>query len=341
MRWPLQAPKSVGDHEGLQSGSRSYAIREFSNAMKPLFFATTLIASLTMAACTQAASTPAALAKSLQSALDKGDFEAARKLADIDRAPADLHFFFFDTVRECASEATCTVTTAAADDAMRESWKEQAKGLHAEAPEIDGTVTIARKAKDGSSSGKMEMPYGKVGKAYKLKSAYFSDAELSALRAKSDQALVDELFDQGILDSEGKRRTDWAAAATKLPADGGEAGKAYVAQTKAMSAAVDAKDPDAAMHSGGQIATIIFRDKDFEGKPVPLVDRKQTLYVQSLRMLRDVKVNGGYQLGDDAVLMIEARDGIGWVVRGPIVLRQEDGKWDLSGDSTVSYPAAK
>ena len=309
--------------------------------MKPHLFATTLIATLTMAACSQAASTPAALAKSLQSALDKGDFEAARKLADIGDAPAELHFYFFDMVRGCASEATCTVTTAPADDAMRERWKKQAEQMHAQVPMADGLIEVASKSKSGSGSGTMKMPYAKVGGEYKLTSIHFSDAEFAALRATSDQALIDELFAQGIRDSKGEPRTDWATAATKLPADGGEAGKAYVAQTTAMAAAVDAKDPDAAMNSGGQMATIIFRDKDFEGKAIPLVDRKRKLHVQSLRMLRDVKVKGGYQLDDDAVLMIEARDGIGWVVRGPIVLSRDGTNWDRAGAKTVSYPAAK
>ncbi len=244
-------------------------------------------------------------------------------------------------VRECASEAICTATAAEADDAMRERWKEQAESLHAQAPMADGLIQVVSKSKGGSGSGTMKMPYAKLGSAYKLTSIHFSDAEFAALRAKSDQALVDELFAQGIRDSKGESRTDWATAATRLPADGGEAGKAYVAQTTAMAVAVDAKDPDAAMHSGGQLATIIFRDKDFEGKPIPLNDRKQKLHVQSLRMLRDVKVKGGYQLGDDAVLLIEARNGIGWVVRGPIILSKEGDDWDRAGDGTVSYPAAK
>lgn len=309
--------------------------------MKSPFFATTLIASLTMAASAQAASTPAALAKALQSALDKGDFEAARQLAEIDRSPAELHFFFFDNVRECASEATCTVTTAAADEAMRQQLKAQGEQLHAQVPAIEGVVKVAVKSRDGSSSGTMEMPYAKVGDAYKLTSIQYSDADFAALRAKSDQALIDELFAQGIRDSKGESRTDWATAATKLSNDGGEPGKAFVAQTKAMSAAVDAKDPDAAMHSGGQMSTIVFRDKNFEGKPIPLVDRQRKLHVQSLRMLRDVKVKGGYLLGDDAVLMIEARNGIGWVVRGAVVLSRDGDSWDRAGDNTVSYPVAK
>lgn len=309
--------------------------------MKTLLSTIAISTLLAASACSHAASTPAALAKALQSAIDKGDFKAAHQLADIDDAPAELHFFFFDMVRECASEATCKVTTEKVDEEMRERWKSQADKLHAQAPTADGLVTIVSKSKGGGGSGTMKMPYAKVGAEYKLTSVHFTDAEFAALRAKPDQTLVDELFSQGIRDSKGEVRTDWATVATKLPADGGDAGKAYVAQTTAMAAAVDAKDPDAAMHSGGQIATIIFRDKDFAGKPIPLVERKRKLHVQSLRMLRDAKVKGGYQFGDDAVLVIEARDGIGWAVRGPIILSRDGSNWDLAGAHTVSYPAAK
>lgn len=309
--------------------------------MKPLILATTLFATLTMAACAQASLPPEALAKSLQSALDKGDFEAARQLAEIDSAPAQLHFLYFDTVSKCASEATCTVTTAVADDGFRQELKAQAEQLHAQAPAVEGMVKIAVKSKDGKGSSDMEIPYAKVGGNYKLTSIHFSPAEFAALRARSDDALVEELFAQGIRDDSGEMRTDWATAATRLPADGGDPGKAFVAQTKAMSAAVDAGDPDAAMLSGGQIAKTVFRDKDSDGKPIPLADRKRKLHVQSLRMLGDVKIKGGYQLGYYAVLLIESRNGIGWVERGPIVLTGSGNNWDRAGSNTVSYPAAK
>ena len=291
-------------------------------------------------ASSQAASTPKALASAFQSALDKGDFAAARKLADIDDAPAELHFFFLDTVRECSVESTCKVSTAAADDELRQQLAEQAKSLNAEAPKVEGIIAVDVKARDGSSSGSMKMPYAKVGSDFKLVSIHFSPAEFAALKAKTDESLVAEFFAQGIIPS-GKTspRADWATAAKPLPADGGEPGKAFVAQTRAMATAVDAKDPDAAMKSGGQLAEIIFRDKDFEGKPIPLADRKSKLYVQSLRMLRDVKVSGGYQLDNDAVLIIEARNGIGWVVRGPVMLMKESGSWDRAGSNFVSYPA--
>ncbi len=307
--------------------------------MKTLISAFALLSTLMVSSCSQATSTPEALAKALQAALDSGDFDAARKLADIDAAPAELHFFYLDTVRECASEATCTVSTTAASDEFRQRLKDDAERDNAQAPQVDGTLTVAVKSRNGSGSGTMEMPYARRGDDYKLVSIQYSPAGISALRAKSSETLVRELFAKGLRDSgNSEPRTDWATAATRLPGDGGEIGRAYVAQTAAMAAAVDARDPDAAMRAGGQMAAIVFRDKDFEGKPIPLADRKRKLHVQSLRMLRDVKVDGGYRLGETAVLMIEARDGIGWNVRGPIVLAQEGDSWEFAGKQTVAYP---
>lgn len=310
--------------------------------MKILFSTLALLLPLAAgwSASSQAAATPKALANAFQGALDTGDFEAARKLADIDHAPAELHFFFFDTVRECSVDSSCKVALAAVDTELRQQLAEQAKSLNAETPAVEGVVAVDVKSRDGSGSGTMKMPYAKVGSDYKLVSIHFSPAQFGVLKAKTNDSLAAEFFAQGIIPSgKTESRTDWASAATLLPADGGEPGKAFLAQTRAMAAAVDAKDPDAAMKSGGQLAEIIFRDKDFEGKPIPLADRKSKLHVQSLRMLRDVKVISGYQLDNDAVLIIEARNGIGWIVRGPVMLMKESGSWDRAGSNFVSYPA--
>ena len=296
---------------------------------------------LAASAWSQAASTPAAFATALQAAADKGDFEAARQLADLDATPADVHFFIMSMVGRCASEVTCTITTEDVDDESRQLWKREAERIHAEAPAADGLVKIVSKSKVSGRSGTKKMPYAKVGDAYKLTSVHLTDAQFAALRATSDQALVDEFFARGIRDSKGELRTDWGTAATRLPNDGGEAGKAFVARTTAMAAAVDAKDPDAAMHSGGQVSTLVFQDKDSKGEPIPLVVRKRMLHVQALLMLRDVKVRGGYQLGDSVVLVIEARDGIGWIVRGPILLLRDGDEWNRAGANTVSYVAVK
>lgn len=308
--------------------------------MKHTTLGLALLALLASSACSQAQSSPEALAKAVQTAFSKGDFDAARKLADIELAPAQLHFFYFDAVRECASESVCSTSTAAADAELIARLKEQAAQMNAEVPKVDGTIKIEMKAKDGSSSGKMEMPYAKAGNAYKLVSIAYSPTEIARLKATSSESLLKEFFSKGIRDSKGDMRTDWETVATKLPADGGEAGKAFVEQTRKMSAAVDARDPDAAMNSGSQMARIVYRDKGWDDKPIALADRQAKLRVQALRMLRDVKVSGGYQFEDAAVLLIEARDGIGWSVRGPILLVKEGDAWDKAGDHLIRFPTS-
>ena len=286
-----------------------------------------------------AASSPEALARDLQKAMQSGDLKAAAKLADIERAPAELHFFYYDQVRECSVDATCTTSLAPLDAEYRAKLQEQAKESGAQALDVAGLVVVTTRSLDGSGSGTMKMPYAKIDGTYKIATMRFTDAEFAVRRGKNSEALLQEMFAEGIYDSaKGERRTDWATAATRLPADGGEAGKAFVRQTTAMAAAVDAADPDAAAQSGGRWAMMVFADKGYDGKAIPLDQRKRKLQVQSLRMLREVKVSGGYQLGDDVALMIEARNGIGWTERGAVLLSRDGEQWDVAGKHTVSFP---
>lgn len=286
-----------------------------------------------------AASSPEALARDLQKAMQAGDLKAAAALADIERAPAEVHFFYYSQVLECSVEATCTTSLAPIDAEYRAQLQEQAKEAGADPLDAAGLVVVTTKSLDGSGSGTMKMPYAKYGNEFRLATMRFSDAEFAARRAKSNETLLQEMFALGIYDNaKGERRTDWATVATRLPADGGDAGKAFVRQTSAMASAVDAKDPDAAMRSGGLWAAMVFGDKSHDGKPIPTDQRKRKLQVQSLRMLREVKVSGGYQFGDDVALMFEARNGIGWTERGAVVLTRDGDAWDVAGKHTVSYP---
>ena len=291
------------------------------------------------AGAASAASTPDALASDLQKAMQAGDLKAAAALADIERAPAELRFYYYYQVLECASEATCTTSLAPLDDEFRAKLQREAQESGAEALDAAGLVVVTTKSLDGSGSGSMKMPYAKFGRDYKLATMRFSDAELARQRARGSDELMQEMFAKGIHDSAtGERRTDWAKVATRLPADGGDAGKAFVRQTTAMAAAVDAKDPDAAMRSGGGWAKIVFADKSYDGKAIPVEQRRRKLEVQALRMLRDVKISGGYQLGDDVALMVEARNGIGWTERGAVLLSREGDEWNVAGKHTVSFP---
>jgi hypothetical protein len=286
-----------------------------------------------------AASSPTGLAAALQKALDAGDFAAASALADIDGAPAEARFAYFDAVYSCASEMTCKVAVAPLDAEFRTGLAEDAKTYGADPIAAEGIIVVTEKSKDGSGSGDLRMPYVKKGSDYRIAVMKPGAAALAQSKARTNDEIVKSFLAKGIYDPKtNARRTDWATAAKPLPKDGGEAGKAFVASTSAMSKAVDAKDPDAAMHAGGRMAEIVFRDKGFDGKPIPKSERQKKLVAQSQRRLRDVKVEGGYQLGDDAVVVFSGRNGSGWIERGAVLLTKEGDTWDVSGRETVSYP---
>ena len=294
---------------------------------------------LGLCSCGAAAMTPQTLAQALQKALDAGDFESARALADIEGAPAEARFAYFDAVNGCASDMQCTVSLAALDDAFRKGLVEDAQAIDATPIAAEGVLVITEKSRDGSGSGELRMPYAKSGHDYRIAVLRPGLAAIAKARAQSNDDLARKMFAGGIYDgASATRRTDWATAAKPLPADGGQAGQAFVAQTNAMAAAVDAKDPDAAMHAGGRWATVVFADKGFDGKPIAKAQRQKKLWVQSQRMLRDVRVSGGYELGDDAVLLLDARNGSGWVERGAVLVSREGGAWDVAGKETVAYP---
>jgi hypothetical protein len=297
------------------------------------------VALLASSTAASAASSPTGLAVALQKALDAGDFAAASTLADIEGAPADARFAYFDAVYSCASEMTCKVAAAPLDAEFKAGLAEDAKAYGAAPIAAEGVIVVTEKSKDGSGSGKLQMPYVKSGADYRIAIMKPGAASLAQGKARTNDEIVKSFLAKGIYDPQtNARRTDWLTAAKRLPNDGGEAGRAFVASTSAMSKAVDAKDPDAAMHAGGRMAEIVFRDKDFEGKPIPKNERQKKLFAQSQRMLRDVKVEGGYQLGDDAVVVFSARNGSGWVERGAVLLTKEGDAWDVSGRETVSYP---
>jgi hypothetical protein len=275
------------------------------------------------------------LDKQLQKALDAGDMDAALRLAAIDESPANVRFFFLDMVRECAVEMTCTVALA---PLSAKAPPELGDGAELPAPQT-GWVVVTKKARDGSGSGKAQMPYGTVGGKPVILGARLTAAKVASLRATSNESLMDEALAQGIYDSKlDERRTDWKKVATRLGAGGGEFGAFLVQRAAALQKAVAASDPDAAAAAGGGWAAMVFGAEDFEDKPVPLAARKAKLRAQSPRFLRDVKVLGGYQLGDDAMLMVEAVDGAGWTVRGPILVSRSDDGLDVAANLTIAYP---
>lgn len=156
-------------------------------------FVALALAALPLGACS-AGSSPDALAGKLQAALGKGDFKAARALANLDDAPADVHFFYLDMVRECGSEATCAVKAEATSAEACSSIRENAAKI---ALKADGCLVITSMARDGSGSGTMKLPFVNRDGDYKVATIGYSAEELAALRAKTSETLLNELFSKG------------------------------------------------------------------------------------------------------------------------------------------------
>jgi len=277
------------------------------------------------------------LDRQLQRALDAGDVDGALRLVALDGSPAELRFHFASLVSDCASDMTCTVKLGKLDEEARQSVAAQ-KEQGVEFPVAPaGVVVVDQKSKDGSGSGKMQMPYGVVDGKPMVLGARFTPAKVAELKAKSNDALMDEAMAQGIYDqASGERRTDWKKAAKKLPAGGGEFGAFVVRRAEALQKAAAAGDPDAAAKAGGRWAEIVF---GATGEPPPsLAARKLKLRAQSARFLRDVRVLGGYQLGNDALLLVEAVDANGWRARGPMLVSRDGDVYDISADLTIAHP---
>jgi len=300
-----------------------------------------LLAVLSLVPLLQAcSSTPESFAAQVQQAFESGDMDRVLAFSAIDDAPADLRFFLLDQVRECGEAATtCTAQAEPLDEPFKQSLGELgAQGL--ETPQMpEGLIVLTAKEADGKGSGTLKMPYAKVGGQYRLISQRYTAAKLAELRATTNQQLLDAMLAAGIYDmAAGERRTDWKDTATALPADGGEPGRALVRTSTALYAAAQANDPDAAVASGNDFAKLMLSATDFGGKPVALDVRKAKLRTQSLRFLHDVRIGGGWQRGDEAVLLVDAKNGAGWIERGALFLSKRDEGWGIAGKQTISYP---
>lgn len=188
------------------------------------------------------------------------------------------------------------------------------------------------------AKGRIALPHGRVGGQPRILCGRYTEAKLGDFKAKTTDALVDGLLTGGILDEKGERRTDWKKAATKLPAGGGEAGKALVAQIAAMTVAVKAKDPDTAAAAAGPVGERLYGAKRYDGAVIPLKTRQLRLRAQATRFLTEVRVLGGYQLGNQAVLAIDGVNSNGWVERGAVLSSKEEGAWSSGSRSTVTHP---
>src|SRR6185436_5094913 len=186
----------------------------------------------------------------------------------------------------------------------------------------------------------MEMPYAKVGGSYKLVMAHYTAAHLAELKATTAQAAADATLAGGIgKPGSSERDMDWKTTATPLPAGGGEAGAAYLDRVAKVGAAIHAKDVDALAAATGDWGRVVLGDKDFKGQPVPLDKRQRKMRASALQMVVAAQVLGGYQLGDQVVLVVEGTNGAGNTVRGAELMERSEGAWKSAGGDLIEIPA--
>lgn len=271
------------------------------------------------------ADSPADLAKRIQKAIAAKDMDALAAEVDQFAALTGMEqFALLDVVVDCQTAACSTSIGPLSAKATERIKAQAAEGLEPTA-KPEGTIELTMKEADGTGSMSGHFPYAKVGGAYKIVGSRPNASLLARLRATTPQAATDALLANG-LDGDAA----WKGKAKALPAGGGEAGQAWLASVQALGAAVAAKDVDAAAKARGSWGRMVLGPTDHSGKPRPLEERRLKLRSQSARFIVSAKVLGGFQLGDTAVLTIEGTNGAGNALKGPVVLSQRDGAWDVS-----------
>jgi hypothetical protein len=290
-------------------------------------------------ACTAAAQ-PQKLAESVSDALNNADLTAVSELAQLSGAPAAVRSMLYDSAIECSEPPGCMVSLAPVDADFKEraQYLSQSQGL--EIPDVVGLLVIASSAEGGSGSSSTKVPYAEVDGEYRVVAGRLSAEKIESLRATTNESLLEKGFSWKVQDPEtGEGTSDWATAATRLEEDGGAAGRGLVADTSAMYQATQAKDPDRAAQLGDRLLNMVLNEPDGEGNPRSKARRQLQLEVWALSRLHDVRIHAGYQLGSSVLLMIEARDGIDWIVRGPVLMIPDGDSWGIAANGTIRYPA--
>lgn len=298
----------------------------------------TLLFVLGTSACS-GASSPERLVATLQEALAKGDVDAVLACASLEGAPAMAVFMLADLPNDCDDGTVCTV----ANKPLDAEWKAENARTMAEqgavwSVEPEGLVAISAKEEGGSMD--LSLPYAKVDGQYRIVIGTLSPEKRAELEATTPRAAAEHTLELGIYDdAAGERDLSWKTTAAALPADGGEAGAAFLAKVAAMAAAIKANDPDAAAATG-EWAARVFGAKDYDGTAIPLEVRKRKLRAQATRQLVEARVLGGWRKGDTVVLVIEGTNGVGNTVRGASLWQLADGKWQDQGQDVIEIPKA-
>jgi hypothetical protein len=281
------------------------------------------LTALALPACA-AADSPTGLAQRMQKAVAAKDVDAFASEFDQLAALTGLEqYAALNLVREC-QESACTFSVGPLTPEVTEKLKRDPEMEPTAQPE--GVIVFSAKSADGTGEMSGNFPYAKLASGYKIVGARLKADHLAKLKATTAQAATDEKLAKGIGGDPA-----WKSQATPLPADGGEPGQAFLAEVKAIGAAVKAKDVDAAAKAGGGWNQRVFGATN-GGKPVPLATRQLALRVQSPRIIVDARILGGYVNGDHALLIIEGTNGAGNTLKGPLVMSKSfgDGSWQKS-----------
>jgi hypothetical protein len=277
------------------------------------------LAVLVASACS--ADSPEKLAQRLQKSVTAKDVEAFAAEFDHFGALTGMEqFAALNLVKQC-QEVACSFTAGPLTAEMKEKLSKGDPEVEATATP-EGAIVFSAKSADGTRSLSGELPYAKVDGVYKVAGSRPTTTHLAKIKAITAQAATEEKLAKGVGGD-----PEWKSKATPLPADGGEPGKVFLDEVKAYGAALQAQDVDAAAKASAW-GERVFGATD-AGKPVPIEARKLALRVQSPRILVSARVLGGYLIGDKAVLIVEATNGAGNKLKGPVIMAKSfgDGSW--------------
>jgi len=289
------------------------------------------------------ANTPQQLASDLQAALRNGDMDAELTLLDRDGVPGGLLYYFVEMVVDCVGKdaSACKAVVLPPGDEASKKVAQYAEFPELEVvPALEGFIKVSTDpSRQDDAFNTRLVPYAKVKGEYRLLEQHLTAKKLAEWRAQTAQSITDALLTKHVPVSNLPKGTDWKAKAQRLPNGGGEAGAWFVTQTSAIAAAYKARDVAALRTLKGEYGESIYREKDYNGKPVSQQLLQLTLRAQAVRAVMDATVLGGYQLGDTVALTYEGHDGTGWIVRGCKVLKRKDNEWEAIDDDRIEIPS--
>ena len=285
---------------------------------------------------------PEVLASKLAAAYKAGDMDAALALFDAHHGQSASQRYFMQLVLGCFEDFTCTVSPGPLEEKFKkELANNDGQGKWYYDPMPEGQLNIVKKSnRPESKEYKESLRYAKVDGVYKVTGVLITKVWRAKQQGITAQSITDEFLAKGPILPTG-RDPEWKSKANVLPPGGGDAGAALIARVNGMAAAAKSNDVNAMIAAMGSYGEYEYGEKDRDGNPVSLRKRQLSIRVDMMNALVDVKVLGGYQLNNFAVLTFEGHRGDGWIERGErSAVRQQDGEWAWTdeGFADIAFP---